>query len=281
MGAATSLYVGVDLAWGSTEDIGNETGMVAISATERPGLLTVMDAGWTQGLRATLEWIEGHAQRDRGTLVMVDAPLVVGNEDGQRRCEHEVGVHYGRHKVSANSTNQRSPNRAGVQLLELLAQSGWAYVYQHQAPGHRQALRVSECYPYCTIVGAAELGYQVRPTYKRRPTAASARGASPEEWRAIRKAAFDELARRLATVVDLSSHPATMLLLDGAPMEDRPYKHYEDLLDAVLASWTGVLFDQGRCQVLGADDTILVQVRGAGPPVPAVIVAPLPVTALR
>jgi len=275
---ASPLYIGVDLAWGSSEEAGNETGVVALRTGARPGQATVVDAGWTQGLRATTQWIGERVQPAPDALVMVDAPLVVANASGQRRCEHEVGVRYGRHKVSANSTNRSSPNQAGAELLAVLVRNGWSYVYQNQIEGDRRALRVSECYPYCTIVGARELGYQVRPTYKRRPTAAGARGASTEEWRAIRKAAFDELARRLAAVVDLSSHPVTGTLLDGAPMENRAYKHHEDLLDAVLAGWTGILFDEGRCQMLGVDDEARVQINGVGPPVPAVIVAPLPAT---
>jgi predicted RNase H-like nuclease len=97
--------IGVDLAWG---DI-NETAAVAAGPDGN-----VIAAGWTRGVQETADWIESHAAPD--TLVLVDAPLVVANEAGQRACEREVGQRYGSAWVSANSTNSSSPRRAGERL---------------------------------------------------------------------------------------------------------------------------------------------------------------------
>jgi predicted RNase H-like nuclease len=65
----------------------------------------------------------------------------------------------------------------------------------------------------------------------------------------------------MATLVDadppliLNSHPETRdLLATSSPLEDRPYKHREDLLDAALCAWTASLWARWgteRCQVLG------------------------------
>lgn len=54
------------------------------------------------------------------------------------------------------------------------------------------------------------------------------------------------------------SHPVTRALAqEGSPASDRPYKHREDLIDAVVAAWTGLLwmaYGFEQCQVLGAND---------------------------
>ena len=59
--------------------------------------------------------------------------------------------------------------------------------------------------------------------------------------------------------IDLRSHPVTATLLDEpTPLVDRAAKHREDLLDAVLCVWTGLLWwhhGLTHCQVLGGDES--------------------------
>jgi len=230
--------IGIDLAWseGSSIKRANETGLVAGDLSGR-----VLDAGWACGLAETIAWIDRFAPAD--TLLMVDAPLVVTNDSGQRLCEKQVGQRYGRWKVSANSTNLGSRRLAGVALLKLMIR-GWSY---HDGPNGPPAggRHVAEVYPYTTLVGAPALGYDVeRPVYKRRP-----RSVPVHSFRAVRAAACDELVRRLAGLrhadppLDLSSTVETSRLVEEAsPTVDRLYKHREDLIDAVLCLWTGLLW---------------------------------------
>jgi len=177
----------------------------------------------------------------------------------QRLCEKQVGQRYGRWKVSANSTNIGSRGLAGVELRRRLEALGW--VYDDGLNGPPNGARVlSEVYPYTTLVGSPELGYETeRPLYKRKPKALSA-----SAFRPIRATACDELIGVMGNLcdvqprLDLRSHPVTAELLDTpSPIADVPYKHREDLLDAALCAWTGLLwlsagFD--RCQVLGIGD---------------------------
>lgn len=243
---------GVDLAWGLGSPDGrvpNETGVVALGLD---GCVT--DAGWTVGLDETVDWIVSSAAED--CLLLVDAPLLVENERGQRLCETQVGQRYGRWKVSANSSNLSLPHAAGVRLRERLEAHGWRYDDGHDGPpAHGRVMH--ECYPYTTLVGAPELGYGVeRPTYKRKP-----RTIPTAQWRAVRAAVCDELIARMARLadvdppLDLRSHPVTAQLLDEpSPLADRAYKHREDLIDAALAAWTGALWlrrGTSACQVLG------------------------------
>lgn len=243
-------YLGVDLAWGlgTAARPANETGIAVLDGSGR-----VLDAGWTRGLDETAERITAV---DGDALAFVDAPLVVTNPTGQRRCETQVGQRYGRWKVSANASNLRLPWLAGVALRRRLEDAGWRCDDGLAGPptGGRS---LCETYPYTTLVGAPELGYAVeRPRYKRKPP-----GLAPDRWRAERRDACDELVRRLGALESadppllLDSHPVTRRLrAEGAPLVDRAYKHREDLIDALLAAWTAALWHRAgfvRCQVLG------------------------------
>lgn len=246
-------FLGIDLAWRveTIERPANRSGVVALDADGR-----IIDGGWTIGLQQTCGWIQQHATSD--TRVFIDAPLVVPNATGMRECEREVGQRYGAFKVAANATNQGSARLAGVKLRIALEADGWSYEDGADGPITRGRV-FSECYPYTTIVGAEELGYDVeRPPYKRLK-----KGLPADEAWPLKLAACDELISRVAGLadsvppLDLSSHPATRVLVDvPSPRKESDYKQREDLLDAALCAWTAALWHRhglARCQVLGAN----------------------------
>jgi predicted RNase H-like nuclease len=247
------LFIGVDLAWNEAKP--KETGLVVLEESGR-----VRAADWRLGIAAVADWIEEHAEDE--TLVFIDAPLVVTNPAGtQRTCEWHVGKCYGSAKVSANSTHIGQERLGGVTLRKELERRGFRYDDGLDGPP-KEGRVVSECYPYTTIVGSAELDYNVRPRYKRRPKEMSVR-----EFRPIRARECDELIRRVAGLaaavppLDLRSHEHTRLLLDvPSPVKDATaYKHREDLLDAALAAWTAALWwNKGLdgCQVLGDEPDV-------------------------
>jgi predicted RNase H-like nuclease len=241
-------FAGVDLAWGlgTPARPANETGIAVLAADG-----TVLDAGWTRGLAETVDRLD---RIEGDVLAFVDAPLVVTNPAGQRPCETQVGQRYGRWKVSANSTNLRSPGLAGVALRAELAERGWR-TDDGYAGAPAAGRSISETYPYTTLVGAAELGFAPRPLYKRKP-----RSMRVAQWRPVRARGCDEIVGRLAALdradppLLLDSHPVTAALREPSPLADGPYKHREDLVDALLAAWTAALWARhgtARCQVLG------------------------------
>lgn len=249
--------LGVDLAWGQGRPgvPPNETGVVAV---DEDG--TVVDAGWTRGVAETAAWMATWGPTD--AIAMVDAPLVVTNPTGMRDCDREIGRRYGRWKVSANAVNLGLPGvLAGVALAAELAPAGWRIDDGRAGPRCRGRW-LTECFPYLALVGTPELGYDVeRPVYKRRP-----RHLTPAEFRQRRAANTDEIIRRLAGVQDpplgLRTHPVTAALLDEpTPLADRPAKHREDLLDAALCAWTGLVWLHhgfARCQVLGTSPSTVI-----------------------
>lgn len=246
--------LGIDLAWGEGRPgkPPNETGLVAV---DRSG--QVLDAGWARGLDETISWMAHWSTS--ATIAMVDAPLVVRNATGMRPSEREVGRRYGRWKVSANASNLALPALAGLTLAARLEGAGWACAdARHGPPPSGRWLY--ETFPYTTLVGAPELGYdRERPVYKRKP-----RHLAPPAFRRLRAANCDDLIGRIDGLrtadppIDIRSHPVTATLLhEPTPLVDRMVKHREDLLDAVLCAWTGLLWLRHgleRCQVLGPDD---------------------------
>jgi predicted RNase H-like nuclease len=246
--------IGIDLAWaeGNSAKAANETGLVALDPSG-----VVVDAGWAVGNQEVLEWVARLATPD--TLLAVDAPLVVTNDQRQRLCERQVGQRYGRWKVSANSTNLRSPRLAGVRLLQSLQALHWKYDPGLAGPC-TEGRWVCEVYPYTTLVGAQELGYdEQRPGYKRKPP-----HLRVADFRPQRAAVCDDLLQRMSRLqdadppLDLASHSVTRQLFQKpSPTKDSEYKHREDLIDAALCAWTGALWlrhGPSRCQLLGADD---------------------------
>lgn len=246
-------YLGVDLAWGEGTPTrpANETGLVHLGDDGR-----VLDAGWARGVDAVAAWLV--ERMSPGDVVAIDAPLVVANERGMRESEREVGRRYGRWKVAANPTNLGTRWLAGVALRRRLEASAAGFtVVSGVEPPAADRVSAFECYPYATLVGAVELGYDIeRPRYKRPNPALPA-----AERRAFRARECDDLIERMARLaaadppLDLRSHPVTAALVDEpSPLVDRAYKHREDLLDAAICAWTAALWARhglAGCQVLG------------------------------
>ena len=249
-------FIGVDLAWGegTATRSANETGLAMIDAFG-----TVLDAGWARGIDAVAAWVITHAAP--GDVIAIDAPLVVANATGIRECEREVAQRYGQWQVYANPSNLGRPWLGGVTLRKRLEQAGFVYTDGSSLPRPGE-IQFFECYPYTTLVGAPELGYDVeRPRYKRFNPALP----TPAARRDFRAAECDELLQRMLHLtgirpaLDLRSHPTTAALLEEpSPLNDAAYKHREDLLDATLCAWTAALWAQfgtERCQVLGVTDS--------------------------
>lgn len=247
-------FLGVDLAWGEGNDgrRPNETGYAVLDETGR-----ILDAGWARGVEETTDWIRGAATP--GSVTAIDAPLVVHNATGMRECEREVGRAYGRWQVYANASNSAMGWQAGVAIRVALESAGFVYLDGGQpAPG--DARTFFECYPYTTLVGMSELGYDVeRPRYKRLVP-----GLPASTARAERAKNCDELIRRMAALsgavppLDLRSHPIVeQLVLEPSPSDQVAHKHREDLLDAVICAWTAAIwsrYGQERMQILGAGE---------------------------
>ena len=254
-------FLGVDLAWaeGTAAKPANESGLACIDETGR-----VIEAGWARGIDEVVDWIQRLGEP--GAVLAIDAPLVVNNPTGMRECERETASRYGRWHVAANASNQALPHLGGVTLRGRLEQLGWAYT-DGLDPIGAQMPSFLECYPYTTLVGAPEFGYDdKRPRYKRMGSALPIL-----ERRAARALVCDDLIERMwrlhaaSPPLDLATHEASdSLVTEPTPLADAAYKHREDLIDALLCAWTASLWHRygtARSQILGAADPLVVDGR--------------------
>ena len=244
--------LGVDLAWGEGASAGtNETGVVAVDRPAR-----ILDAGWAAAsTRPRRGWRPGRRRHDR------DGRRPARRLQPDRACGRASGGRTALRPLEGLGQRlQPRPSGAGRRRsLPALAADGWRCADGRDGPPHAGRW-LYEVFLYTTLVGAAELGYDAeRPVYKRRP-----RLLTPAAFRRSGLPTRDELVRRLDGLrhadppIDLRSHPATAALRDEpTPLADRAVKHREDLIDAVLCAWTGLLWLRhglARCQVLGGDD---------------------------
>ena len=244
-------FIGVDLAWreGSADLVANETGVAVIDADGR-----VLDAGWKRGVEQTIAWVTAQPQTAMLSCSSTRRSWSATRQaSGSARSRLDKGTGAGR-----SVPIRRTPfaPAGGVQFLRVAGLSGWRY--SDGSGGLPRAGRIiSETYPYATLAGAAELGYDTeRPRYKRKP-----RRLRAAQWRTERAATCDTLIERLGRLADadppllLHSHPVTRELAEQpSPVIDSAYKHREDLIDALLCAWTASLWTRhgfDRCQVLG------------------------------
>jgi predicted RNase H-like nuclease len=229
-------FIGVDLAWGATAG----TGLClvrdgkALASTRR-----VDDA-------ALLDWLAPHVSGP--CLVAVDAPLIVTNQSGRRRCERAISRCFGAHHAGAHSSNLGLPAFAagsrGARLLTALDLDDDPALLPGVA-----VRRAIEVYPHPATV--ALFGLKTTLKYK-------ARGGRPLD---VRRAAFFELTRLLASLkdadprLDVTTSPrwqelAHGLVDAGASALDR----LEDELDAYLCAYIALYYwthGLSRCRVVG------------------------------
>lgn len=218
-------FVGVDLAWNCRR---NPSGLAVGRYTET-ALFVESAHAEVLGSAEIANWIGG-LKNVRG--VAVDAPLVVKNSDGGRRCEQELTACYGSRWAGAHRTNLQTPWKCGIELERELNSRG----FQHLAVGSE--LWQIECYPHPAIIEIFGLPKRLR--YKQK------KGMSVDD---VRRGQID-LAKHLASLIDSDVLPlrfaetvfsklnaSYICTLVGSQL-----KQNEDILDAILCLYIAGLF---------------------------------------
>jgi predicted RNase H-like nuclease len=112
------------------------------------------------------EWLRTFA----GTVVVaaVDAPLIVPNETGQRRCETEISRAFWRYKIGAHSSNRGRAEFNPPRAATLADRFGWSV--DPASHGTVEAPVCIEIYPHPAMVGL--FGLAERIIYKSGPSRA-------------------------------------------------------------------------------------------------------------
>lgn len=202
-------FVGIDLAWGSKA----RTGLAVVDDEGR-----LVESGAVRTDDEIDEWLRAHV----GEIVVaaVDAPLIVPNETGQRRCETEISRAFWRHKIGAHSSNRGRVEFNPPRAATLAERFGWSV-----DPTGNAAVGAPICievYPHPAMVGL--FGIPERIAYKSGPGRATG---------------FIQLIEHFASIDELRlSESPRWVELSRIVADPRPgdLTRIEDELDAILCA---------------------------------------------
>lgn len=220
-----SFFVGVDLAWGTR----NRTGLAAL---DTQGLLLDLAAVRTD--QDILSWLEGFT--DAPCLVAVDAPIVVNNPTGRRRCEEQLGRVFGRYEAGAHPSNRGKPEFAQGSRALRIAQA----LDLDVDPRSCAARRAIEVYPHPATV--ALFGLERTVKYKHRP----GRDLDLLRRESLRLMDLVESLQAADPSLSLSEHPAWQAVREAVEGSIRKVdlKRVEDVIDAVVCAYVGLFVDR-------------------------------------
>src|SRR6266508_1853248 len=139
----TRTFIGVDLAWQGNK---NHSGVAIAMETIGGAALTHVSSGLTS-FEAVADFIDAYSTEN--TVVAIDAPLVITNPTGCRRCERLVSKKFGARHASAHSTNlNRYPGGGPAALVEMLANRGFDHDLDLDRARKLDGRWIFEVYPH-------------------------------------------------------------------------------------------------------------------------------------
>lgn len=266
----TTTFIGIDLAWQSDK---NHSGIVVARGDDSGATAERASAG-ISSLDAVASFVEEHATAN--TVIAIDAPLVIRNATGQRRCETEVSRRFGAYHAGAHSTNLgKYPDAPTCRLVEMLEASGFSHEPRPHTSGERDGKWFFEVYPHPSMVNLFRLDHIIR--YKKGTPSERVKGLLVLRNYVSALRVFDPLLR--------PGDEVESLFFESIPrLRGKALKHYEDLLDAYFCSYLALhywRFGRARSEMIGDVDSgyIIVPYRAATTPVlgegPATFVNPV------
>lgn len=227
MNAMRTCFVGLDLAWRPKA----RTGVAVVDDGGR-----LVHSGAVRTDEEIVDWVRSSA----GDVVVaaVDAPLIVPNQTGQRRCETEISRAFWRYKIGAHSSNRGRAEFDPPRAATLADRFGWSV-----DPARHGSVDVPVCievYPHPAMVVLFDLAERI--VYKSGPARADG---------------FAQLVRHLGSVAELGldDHPRwaelSRVVADPQPGD---LTRIEDELDAILCAHLAWLWHHraDRLQVYGS-----------------------------
>jgi predicted RNase H-like nuclease len=218
-----TTFIGVDFAWQSER---NATG-IAVACGDKRGADVVHIASGVRGLDDVIDAVEQHAAQD--TVVAIDAPLIIRNETGRRRCETEISRRFGAKHASAHSSNLTLyPDPRTHALVRQLEEIGFRHEVRQERVGRGRWF--FEVYPHPAHVVLFELETILK--YK----------AKSRRLRALRLSEFARL-KSLLVSLEQADPPlymgaaAFLVSTDLQTLRGQGLKDHEDALDAWFCAY--------------------------------------------
>lgn len=215
-------FFGIDLAWEEK----NPSGLVVLDkkgAFRQPAYLRS---------DADIVNFVARAADPGGNVIVIDAPLICRNKEGQRPCEKEIGKRYGKYWASCHSSNLGLPaGRRGPRLVAALERRcPYASVRRNAQHASARLWPVIETYPHPGHIELFRLERILR--YKK--------GRVEDKKREMTR--YMGLLKGLSRQVPpLRADTVSMLGEDVTRLKGRPaYKRQEDLLDTLFCAYTAL-----------------------------------------
>lgn len=217
-----TTFVGVDLAWAMR----NRTGLAAVDGSGR-----LLDVATARTDEEILGWLAPYL--DGPCVVSLDAPIVVRNASGRRRCEAELNEVFARHEAGAHPSNTSRPWFAGGTRAERLARAMGLDLDPHARP-ERQALEV---YPHPATI--ALFGLETTVKYKHK----HGRDLPLLRSELLRLVGLIEGLAYADPALHVAEHPRWREIRQRVAASRRKVdlKIVEDRVDAVLCAYVGLL----------------------------------------
>jgi len=218
----STRFVGLDLAWSPR----NGSGAVVFEADSR-------HATWAAhsdqlGDDESIVAFVREAAGSDATLVAVDAPLIVPNDEGSRPVDRLISRLFGRFGGGCYPAFRNRPGGCtrGERIVAALARDG--FTQDPYIKTHADVRTIFEVYPHPAMVSLFHLEHTL--SYKARPN---------RTW-SMRQA---ELERLRALLLGLEQAEPSVSMPSAVANEDIPrlngvaFKRHEDLLDAAMCAY--------------------------------------------
>jgi predicted RNase H-like nuclease len=219
-----SAFIGVDLAWRG----GNRSSGVAVLKGDLHKA-ELKDIEILGRLEEIIKYIDRHSEET--TFVAIDAPLIINNPDGQRKCETEISKFYGDRHASCHTSNlSLYPNADSVRLASDLLSRGFVHA-PSAGPGDKRVML--EVYPHPALLELYCLPTILK--YKK-GRVAERRTGQRELQKKIRELSY------FALPLELTSKLAEFLATDTNSLRGGELKANEDQLDAIVCAYIAYHF---------------------------------------
>lgn len=222
-----SVFIGIDLAWGET----NSSGWAVLKGDQERAELVEVDT------LPSCEMVLARLQRRAtgSTFVAVDAPLIINNHKGQRRCEKEIGRCYGAKGASCHSSNLSHSHSAGVRFASRLEALGFRHAPDLAHPDNQRVML--EVYPHTALIELFGLPRIIR--YKKGNVESKRSGQRELQCQLRKLPLFDP-------PLECTQPLSEFLAIDPGALRGAELKANEDALDAIVCAYCAYYYWRWR-----------------------------------
>jgi predicted RNase H-like nuclease len=226
---ALTTFIGVDLAWKSDK---NHSGVVVAKGSLDEVALTACSNGLAT-LDGVLDYVIAHTTEN--TVVAIDAPLVITNQDGQRPCETLIGQQFGARHGSAHTSNLNLyPNAGSVRFEAMLRAKGFSHQPSPVRDKRKPGKWFFEVYPHPAQIILFSLESIIK--YKKGTVSQKKAGLGTFRGYIQDRLICGDPPLRINEML------SELLAVVLEELAGKSLKQYEDLLDACLCAYLALFY---------------------------------------